>query len=146
MKALVSVLASITLVSSVIFTGAVGHASTGAGDKQSKKKQSKSTDAQGATDPLQALNLMRQGSTLLQQQQYSEALLRFEQADKISPGNATVHNMIGLCHLHMDQHDQALASFNRALDLTPLGAGFAAADHAITAFAGANATLTSRVV
>jgi tetratricopeptide (TPR) repeat protein len=119
MKALVSVLASFMFVWSVMCTGAAGHASTGAGDKQSKKKRSKSTDAQAETDPLHALNLMRQGATLLQQQQYSEALLRFEQADKISPGNTTVHNMIGLCHLHMEQHDQALASFNRALDLTP---------------------------
>lgn len=121
MKALVSVLTSFVLVSSVIFTSALGHASTGAGDKQSRKKQSKSADAQAASaaDPLHALTLMRQGSTLLQQQQYQEALLRFEQADKISPGNATVHNMIGLCYLHMEQHDKALASFNRALDLIP---------------------------
>jgi Tfp pilus assembly protein PilF len=120
MKALVSVLTSFVFVLVVICTSAVGHASTGTGDKKSKKKRS-TTDSQAnnAGDPLYALTLMRQGSTLLQQQQHSEALLRFEQADKISPGNATIHNMIGLCHLHMEQHDLALASFNRALDLIP---------------------------
>jgi Tfp pilus assembly protein PilF len=62
---------------------------------------------------------MRQGSILLQQGQYDEALDRFEQADTIAPGNATVHNMIGLCHLKMGQYDQALTSFNTSLDLVP---------------------------
>ena len=119
MKALVSVLLSFVFVSSVICTNTAVHASTGTGDKQSKKKKSAGSQATGAADPLYALTLMRQGSTLLQQQQYSEALLRFEQANKISPGNATVHNMIGLCHLHMEQYDQAKEHFNVVLSHNP---------------------------
>ncbi len=121
MKAIVSILTTCTFALGVIFAGAVGHASSGADDKKSKKKRSNTSDTKTTTagDPLYALTLMRQGSTLLQQDQYSEALLRFEEADKISPGNATVHNMIGLCYLNMQQHDRALAAFNRALDLIP---------------------------
>jgi Tfp pilus assembly protein PilF len=120
MKAFVSVLTSFAFGLSVTCTGAVAYASsTGTGDKKTKKKQSAASDARTSTDPLHALTLMRQGATLLQQQQYQDALMRFQEADRISPGNATIHNMIGLCYLHMEQHDRALASFNRALDLIP---------------------------
>lgn len=118
MKALVSVLISFVFALGVICSGAAAHAATGAGDKKTKKKQADSQTTNSA-DPLHALTLMRQGSTLLQQQQYPEALERFQEADRISPGNATIHNMIGLCYLHMEQHDRALASFNKALDLIP---------------------------
>jgi type IV pilus assembly protein PilF len=70
-------------------------------------------------DPLYSLTLMRQGSILLQQGRLQDALERFHEADRERPGNATVHNMIGLCHLQMEQLDQALASFDRALTLIP---------------------------
>ncbi len=71
------------------------------------------------TDPLYSLTLMRQGSVLLQQQQYDEALERFNQANKIAPGNATVHNMIGICYLRKREYDQALQAFNHSLELVP---------------------------
>jgi Tfp pilus assembly protein PilF len=120
MKAVVSVLISVAFGLSITASGAAAEASsTGTGDKKPKKTQSTTADQPSSEDPLRALTLMRQGSTLLQQQQYQEALQRFQEADKISPGNATVHNMIGLCHLHMEEYDRALASFNRALDLIP---------------------------
>lgn len=119
MKALASVLTSFVFVLSMTCTSAESYASPGTGDKKTKKKQSATADAPSSTDPLHALTLMRQGATLLQQQQYQEALLRFEEADKVSPGNATVQNMIGLCHLNMEQYDHALASFSKALDLIP---------------------------
>jgi Tfp pilus assembly protein PilF len=62
---------------------------------------------------------MRQGSILLQQEQYSEALIQFQRADVIAPGNPTAHNMIGLCHLKLGDLDLALQSFNKTLDLAP---------------------------
>lgn len=71
------------------------------------------------SDPLYSLTLMRQGSVLFQQEEYRDALGRFEEADHIAPGNATVQNMIGLCHLKLGEHSDALAAFNRALDLIP---------------------------
>ncbi len=75
--------------------------------------------AKRSHDPLYALTLMRQGSVMLQQGRYEDALEQFEAADRIAPGNATVHNMLGLCHLKLENHDRALAEFNEALDLTP---------------------------
>jgi Tfp pilus assembly protein PilF len=55
----------------------------------------------------------------MQQGRYDLALERFQQADRIAPGNATVHNMIGLCYLRTGQYDLALQSFNTALELVP---------------------------
>jgi len=82
---------------------AAGEAKT---QKQSKVK-----------DPLAALTLMRQGSLLVQQGQYQLAMEKFKEADRAAPGNATVHNMMGLCNLQLQQYDKALISFNTALDL-----------------------------
>ena len=82
-----------------------------AGDKDKKNPEQK--------DALYSLTLMRQGSVLLQQEQYPEALAKFEEANRVAPGNATVHNMIGLCHLQTKQYDKALSAFNTALDLAP---------------------------
>lgn len=71
------------------------------------------------TDPLYSLTLMRQGSVFLQQGQYDQALEKFYQAERIAPGNATVYNMIGICHLRERKYDRALEAFNTALDLVP---------------------------
>ena len=62
---------------------------------------------------------MRQGSVLIQQERYEQALAKFEEADRVAPGNATVHNMIGLCNLQLQQYDKALTAFNTALELAP---------------------------
>jgi tetratricopeptide (TPR) repeat protein len=83
------------------------------------KKKSKKTPTPAA-DPLQSLTLMRQGLVLMQQGRYTDALERFNQANRIAPGNATNFNMMGLCHLRMRQFDKALEQFNNALGLVPL--------------------------
>jgi type IV pilus assembly protein PilF len=71
------------------------------------------------SNPLYAFTLMRQGSVLLQQGRYEDALKRFQEADAHSPGNATVHNMIGLCYLKMESYENALKAFDKALELIP---------------------------
>jgi type IV pilus biogenesis/stability protein PilW len=68
---------------------------------------------------LYAFTLQNEGSGFFQQGRYQEALERFKKAESIQPGNATVHNMIGLCYMRLDQLDQALASFSQALSLAP---------------------------
>lgn len=70
-------------------------------------------------DPYYSFTLLRQGSVLMQQRRYEEALDRFLQAQQISPGNSTIHNMVGLCYMQLDQLDKAVAAFDRALSLTP---------------------------
>ncbi|MEN8162934.1 MAG: tetratricopeptide repeat protein [Acidobacteriota bacterium] len=62
---------------------------------------------------------MRQGSLMLQQGRFEAALDKFTKAEKVAPGNATTLNMIGLCHMRLENYDQALLSFNRALALIP---------------------------
>lgn len=72
-----------------------------------------------AENPLYSLTLMRQGSLMLQQGRYDAALDKFENANKISPNNATTLNMMGLCNMRLEHYDQALMSFDRALALIP---------------------------
>jgi tetratricopeptide (TPR) repeat protein len=76
-------------------------------------------DRAAAEDPLYSFNLLRQGSALLQQQRFPEALERFERSRALSPTNATVHNMVGLCLMQMGRLDEAVTSFDRALELIP---------------------------
>ncbi len=86
----------------------------------SSSKPSTTTQTAGDTkNPLYSFTLMRQGSVLLQQGRYQDALSRFEDANRHAPGNATVHNMIGLCYLNMERYDEALAAFGTALELIP---------------------------
>jgi tetratricopeptide (TPR) repeat protein len=84
-----------------------------------KKKKSKKQPTP-VTDPLYALTLMRQGVVMMHQGRYDDALERFNEADRVAPGNATNYNMIGLCHLYQGEFDQALIHFDRALVLVPL--------------------------
>jgi Tfp pilus assembly protein PilF len=72
-----------------------------------------------SSNPLYSLTLMRQGSQLLQQRRFDAALEKFQEADELQPGNATVSNMLGLCYLRLGEYDQALQSFSTALDLAP---------------------------
>jgi tetratricopeptide (TPR) repeat protein len=100
------------------FTFACSSASAEQPPAAPKKKAKKQPTP--IADPLQSLTLMRQGLVLMQQGRYTDALERFDQADKIAPGNATNYNMMGLCHLRMRDFDQALVQFNHALELIPL--------------------------
>ncbi|MEJ2188874.1 MAG: tetratricopeptide repeat protein [Acidobacteriota bacterium] len=110
---LVHLLASLLLLTSCASSGKAGQS---ASSKQGGASQNNKLEN---TDPLYSITLMRQGSIFMQQGQYSLALERFQQANRIAPGNATVHNMIGLCYLRSGQYDLALQSFNTALELVP---------------------------
>ncbi len=102
--------------------GCAGSGSTQSSQSSKSKTNAASTSKDtnsGPQDPLYSLTLMRQGSLLLQQGQYADALARFEQAEQVAPGNATVYNMIGVCHLRTTTYDQALTAFNTALELAP---------------------------
>lgn len=106
-------------VLSLLLVAALGLAGCSSGSGGGSTPSQKQADKAAQKDPLYALTLMQQGSVLLQQERFDDALARFAEADRIAPGNATVQNMIGLCHLRLDQFDRALASFNTALELIP---------------------------
>jgi type IV pilus biogenesis/stability protein PilW len=92
-----------------------GCSSTPPGSRPMRRPGSESDLA----NPLYPFTLMRQGSVLLQQGRYDDALKSFEKAAQLQPENATTHNMVGLCYLKLEQYDKALAAFNKALDLVP---------------------------
>jgi tetratricopeptide (TPR) repeat protein len=70
-------------------------------------------------NPIYPFTLMRQGSVALQQAEYDRALKLFEEAARLQPKNATVYNMIGLCHFRKQEYPEALKAFTKALELVP---------------------------
>jgi len=80
---------------------------------------SKSAAKSGVANPLYPFTLLRQGSVQLQQGHYEAALKSFKEAAQLQPGNATAHNMVGLCYLRLKKFDQALQAFDRALVIIP---------------------------
>lgn len=102
---------AILILASVVLVGCASSGGTGS------KADSSATPE--ASSPLYPLTLMRQGSVLLQRGRFDEALKRFEKAREIQPQNATVYNMIGLCHLRNGELPQAMQAFDKSLDLVP---------------------------
>ncbi|MCD4750443.1 MAG: tetratricopeptide repeat protein [Thermoanaerobaculales bacterium] len=107
----------------LMFTLSIGLAlalTLGACASSSQKKTERQDDEDlWKQNPIYSLTLMRQGSQLLQQGRYEAALDKFEKANDLAPGNTTIFNMIGLCHLRLGQFDQALLAFGTSLDLAP---------------------------
>ena len=67
------------------FATTVGCSSTSSSTSGTKSSTtSRSSKSKRDADPLHSLTLMRQGSVLLQQQQYQEALARFAEADRVA--------------------------------------------------------------
>ncbi len=114
MKRLIVLLVGLFIAFGPALATAGGEAATTAGKKKKKQKQEETI-----TDPLYALTLMRQGSVMIQQDRVEEALQQFLEADKLAPGNATVYNMIGLCHMRLGDFDKALTAFDQAIRLIP---------------------------
>ena len=106
---------SIALGSFIMCSGASAEQPPLAPKKKKSKKQPTPT-----SDPIYSLTLMRQGVVLMQQGRYDEALERFNESDRVAPGNATTANMIGLCYLRKGELDKAFAYFDTALTLVPL--------------------------
>jgi len=117
MKRLIAVAACFSIIlASVVACSTAGAEQPPAAAKKKKTKKQPTP----VIDPLHSLTLMRQGVVLMQQGRFDDALARFNEADRVAPGNATNYNMIGLCHLRKGEFPEALAQFDRALELVPL--------------------------
>jgi Tfp pilus assembly protein PilF len=108
-----------TFVAVPLFSLLTACASSNAANNQTGSQPSSQDSTEASSAPLQSLTHMRQGSVFMTQGRYQDALGEFKIADKIAPGNVTNMNMIGLCYLNLNQLDQALASFDQALQLIP---------------------------
>lgn len=112
---------SVVMCMAMVFVSLAAYSSAGAEQPPAaaKKKKAKKQKTP-AVDPLYSLSLMREGVVFMQQGRYDTALERFREADRAAPGNATNNNMIGLCHLQQGNLEEALAEFDKALQLVPL--------------------------
>jgi tetratricopeptide (TPR) repeat protein len=104
----------------MVLMGLAACSSAAANQPPAAAKKKKSKKQQTTADPLYSLSLMREGVVLMQQGRYETALERFQEADRVAPGNATNNNMMGLCYLQQGEFDQALVEFDKALHLVPL--------------------------
>jgi type IV pilus biogenesis/stability protein PilW len=107
--------AAVTAITVALLLTLASCSSSSSGSRAMRRPGSETS----AANPLYPFTLMRQGSVLLQQGRYDDALKSFEKAAQLQPENATTHNMVGLCYLKLEQYDKALAAFNQALDLVP---------------------------
>lgn len=113
MNRLVAVV-SLSCLSVVVACASSNTASEAKSQAPAPKPTSSDTSA-----PIHSLTYMRQGTVLMQQGRYQDALEAFKTADKLAPGNVTNANMMGLCYLSLGQPDQALASFDQVLQIAP---------------------------
>lgn len=63
------------------------------------------------------------GSTLAKEKRYDEAMLEFQEADRLAPGSYQLHNDIGNVLEAQGRHAEAAAEYRTALALKP-GAGY----------------------
>lgn len=63
--------------------------------------------------------LVEQGRSYLEQGDFDQAVLIYEQAMALDPNNAQAHSMCGLARAWQGDHRAAIADYNRALDLDP---------------------------
>jgi len=67
----------------------------------------------------QPTSQMEFGVTMAQRGLWSEALFRFQQADRESPGDPKVLNNLAVAYEATGQYDKALASYKEALQVAP---------------------------
>jgi tetratricopeptide (TPR) repeat protein len=70
-------------------------------------------------DDASAQGQLKFGVEMAQRGLWSEALFRFQQASKLEPNNARVHNNLGVACEALGRFEDALAHYRRALELDP---------------------------
>ncbi len=83
--------------------------------------------ALGCTDPATTLarrdqtfaDLMEKGNHHFRRGEYEEAADRFRGAQRVMPDSALAANMRGMAMLRLKKRDQAMASFQKAIELNP---------------------------
>ena len=77
----------------------------------------RSEEAAGETD------YYREGSGLLQQEKFHEALTSFRLALRESPNDTDVLQQIAVTYTHIGMTDEAMRTYRRVLELNPAAAG-----------------------
>ena len=60
-----------------------------------------------------------EGSNLFRNGQFDQALLKFEEAHRIAPRNATIENLIGITETQLGHIDEACNHYRSAIRLEP---------------------------
>ncbi|MES2964790.1 MAG: tetratricopeptide repeat protein [Bdellovibrionota bacterium] len=77
------------------------------------------TSCQTTKNKEESVFRMRNGTALLQQGHYPEALRELLHAEKLDPQNAAIQNNLGLAYFLRDKYDMAGKHLVRAIDLKP---------------------------
>lgn len=83
------------------------------------EKMVRRSDGVGLDDYLEASRRFEQAFSRMQEHEYSDALRGFRSAAALNDRNAPVHGNIGLCLALMGRKAEALAEFDRALEIDP---------------------------
>lgn len=59
------------------------------------------------------------GVSLKEMEKYDQALVVLARGEAIDPQRTDIHNLKGFCHFKMKNHEQAVASFKRVIELDP---------------------------
>jgi len=59
------------------------------------------------------------GVSLKEMEEYDQALVVLARGEAIDPQRTDIHNLKGFCHFKMKNHEQAVASFKRVIELDP---------------------------
>ncbi len=68
-------------------------------------------------DYLESIRLFNAAFQLMQNKQWEKAIAGFKQSDKINPTSAPVFGNLALCYAYLDENEQALEAFDKAIAL-----------------------------
>ena len=75
--------------------------------------------AVSVADPADADRQLQFGARMATRGLWSEALFRFQRADRLSPGNPRVLNNLAVAYEAAGRYEDALATYRRALEISP---------------------------
>ena len=85
------------------------------GDDTSQTDDSPPTDDTSET----AYELLQRGSALLERRHHAQAAIVLERADRLEPGKQSILEALGRAYFNSAQHERALGTFERLLELDP---------------------------
>jgi tetratricopeptide (TPR) repeat protein len=88
-------------------------------DKAAKKGRSRGTGKSAASTRKNALTLRYQSLAFLDKKEYEAAIAAYEEAIRLDPKDARLHNELGLAFYAKKKYEAAIAAYKEAIRLNP---------------------------